>query len=81
MSAPRRAAGPLAALRLSRCEVFFDFDNTITTSDILDDILQRFSVDGDWRVLERDWLAGKIGSKACLAGQLQSVRVTREDLA
>ena len=67
-------------LDLSRCHVFFDFDNTITSFDILDDIIQRFSVNDDWLVLEKDWIDGKIGSRECLAGQLASVRVTKKTL-
>lgn len=59
---------------------FFDFDNTITTFDVFDDILERFSVDGRWRELEEAWQAGSIGSRECLEGQLRSVRVTRRAL-
>jgi 2-hydroxy-3-keto-5-methylthiopentenyl-1-phosphate phosphatase len=65
---------------LSECIVFFDFDNTITTYDVLDDIIKRFSVNKDWVKLEKEWLAGKIGSRRCLEGQLRSVRISRKDL-
>ena len=32
--------------------VFFDFDNTITTIDVIDDMLERFSKDDEWKALE-----------------------------
>lgn len=55
---------------------FFDFDNTITSFDVFDDIIQKFSVDDGWVALEEEWQAGRIGSRQCLAGQLQSVRAS-----
>lgn len=66
--------------KLSDCMVFFDFDNTITPFDILDNIIERFSVNKNWVVFEQDWKKGKIGSRVCLEGQLRSVRVSRKDL-
>lgn len=60
--------------------VFFDFDNTITTFDVLDDIIEKFSVNTDWIALENAWKRGEIGSRVCLEGQLKSVRVTKKDL-
>ena len=61
--------------------VFFDFDNTITPFDVLDHLIERFSIDEDWKMFEEEWEAGKIGSKECLEGQLRSVRVTQEVLS
>jgi len=60
----------------SPIEVYFDFDNTITEFDVLDDIIQRFSVNEDWRRIERAWEAGEIGSRECLEQQLGQVRIT-----
>jgi len=65
---------------LSRSRVFFDFDNTITTFDTLDDIIEKFSVNKDWVALEKAWEKGKIGSKECLEGQLRLVRMTKTGL-
>jgi len=59
---------------------FFDFDNTITHYDILDDIIKRFSKDDAWIELEKKWVAGKIGSRECLDGQMRGVRVTKKAL-
>jgi len=40
---------------LSNCRVFFDFDNTMTTSDVLDDVIRRFSINDKWIALENVW--------------------------
>ena len=60
--------------------VFFDFDNTITSLDVLDAVIGKFSIDQKWMIHEEAWKEGKIGSKQCLEAQLRSVRVTRADL-
>ncbi len=65
---------------LAQCRVFFDFDNTISRFDVLDNLIERFAIDEQWRVLEQRWQAGEIGSKECLREQLGSVRSTREEL-
>ena len=65
--------------RLSECKVFFDFDNTITFFDVLDDIIQRFSINRDWMNFEKKWKKGQISSRQCLEGQLRSVRIKKKD--
>ena len=67
-------------IKLSDCQVFFDFDNTITPFDVLDDIVQRFSVNKDWVRLEKLWKQGKIGSKECLQGQMRLLRLDKKGL-
>jgi 2,3-diketo-5-methylthio-1-phosphopentane phosphatase len=67
-------------LRIQNCQVFFDFDNTITAFDVLDGIIERFSVNHDWIAYEEAWEKGKIGSRQCLEGQLRSIRVERAHL-
>jgi len=57
--------------------VFFDFDNTITTIDVLDDMLLRFSKDKAWMELEEKWKRGEIGSRECLKGQIEGIRLTK----
>jgi 2,3-diketo-5-methylthio-1-phosphopentane phosphatase len=64
----------------SKHTIFFDFDNTITTHDVLDDILARFAADDRWVDLEKRWKEGKIGSRECLQGQMESIRVTKKAL-
>ena len=63
------------------CIVFFDFDNTITWDDVLDGIIERFSINQDWVFFEKAWAAGEIGSRECLEAQFRSVRVTRRALS
>ncbi len=65
----------------SRWAMLFDFDNTVTSFDVLDAIIERFAVDAAWIPLQDAWDAGRIGSKVCLQEQLQSVRVSRPTLA
>jgi len=65
---------------LSNCVVFFDFDNTITRFDVIDDIVERFSINEKWRKIEEDWKQGKIGSKECLERQFNEVRIKKDAL-
>ncbi|MBI3602553.1 MAG: MtnX-like HAD-IB family phosphatase [Candidatus Omnitrophica bacterium] len=65
---------------LSNCAVFIDFDNTITTVDVLDEIIQRFSINGNWLRYENLWREEKIGSKDCMEAQLKGIRVQKEIL-
>ena len=67
--------------KLSDCAVFFDFDNTITHFDVLDNIVETFSVNKEWMKFENAWKRGEIGSKDCLLGQLKSVRIDKKNLS
>jgi Haloacid Dehalogenase superfamily, subfamily IB, phosphoserine phosphatase-like/2,3-diketo-5-methylthio-1-phosphopentane phosphatase len=67
-------------LDISACEVFFDFDNTITSYDVLDAIIEKFAVDSEWEVFEKAWSEGKIGSRECLKGQFRSLRATKDEM-
>jgi len=64
----------------NKCTVFFDFDNTVVTRDVFDDLVLRFSRNNRWRDLEEKWKRGEIGSKECLSGQLKGVNITRQAL-
>lgn len=68
-------------LKEDNCNIYFDFDNTITPFDVLDDIIERFAVNDDWKAMEKKWASGKIGAKECLEGQLKCVRVSRTKLS
>lgn len=68
-------------LNLFNCRVYFDFDNTITPFDVLDGIIEQFSINRDWEMLEDAWQNGRIGSRECLAGQLSCIRVTKRVLS
>jgi 2-hydroxy-3-keto-5-methylthiopentenyl-1-phosphate phosphatase len=59
--------------------VFVDFDGTISVGDTTDLILERFA-DPSWQAVEADWVAGRIGSRECLARQLDLIRATPQAL-
>ncbi len=63
----------------SSVRVFVDFDGTISIGDTTDLILERFA-DASWTTVEADWVAGRIGSRECLARQIDLVRATPEEL-
>jgi 2-hydroxy-3-keto-5-methylthiopentenyl-1-phosphate phosphatase len=60
--------------------ILVDFDGTIVRDDATDLILERFALP-EWRMIEDDWSAGRIGSRECLARQIDLVRATERDLA
>ena len=62
-----------------RVRVFVDFDGTISLEDTTDVILERFA-DPKWQKVEADWLSGRIGSRDCLAQQIDLVRASPEEL-
>ena len=64
----------------NKYSVFIDFDNTITTLNIFDDMLKRFSDDESWRQFEREWENGRIGSRECLSRQLECLKLTKDSL-
>lgn len=60
--------------------VFLDFDNTITTYDVFDNMLLRFSEGSAWKDLEERWRNNEIGSRECLEGQIKTVSTTKKAL-
>lgn len=60
--------------------VFFDFDNTITQGDILDRVIERFSVSDDWRHWEDAWVRGEISTVQCLDRQIAGIRASEAEL-
>ncbi|MDP2043906.1 MAG: hypothetical protein Q8K15_01905, partial [Candidatus Omnitrophota bacterium] len=63
-----------------KCIVFFDFDNTIATCDVFDNMLLLFSRNDRWVELEKKWRNGRIGSKTCLEGQLRGMHLDKKSL-
>lgn len=59
--------------------VFLDFDGTITRRDATDAILEAFA-DRRWLDVEEAWIAGRIGSRDCLAAQMALVTATRDQV-
>ena len=66
--------------KLKEPVIFIDFDNTITTIDVLDDMLMKFSRNDNWMKLEERWQNGEIGSRECLKGQVEGIGLTIEAL-
>ncbi len=58
---------------------FLDFDGTISATDVVDEVLDRFA-DKAWKDVEKEWLAGRIGSRECLSRQIGLVKATPEEL-
>ena len=65
---------------MRRTALFFDFDNTLTEYDVLDEIIETFSVDGRWREWETAYVEGRMSARDCLTRQIENLRVTREEL-
>jgi 2,3-diketo-5-methylthio-1-phosphopentane phosphatase len=61
-------------------EVWLDFDGTLTDQDVVDSLVRKYSKSDEWRRLEDAWQAGRIGSRACLSGQFDLIRVGDEEL-
>jgi 2-hydroxy-3-keto-5-methylthiopentenyl-1-phosphate phosphatase len=59
--------------------VYVDFDGTISLEDTTDVILERYA-EPKWRTIEADWLSGRIGSRECLAQQIDLVRASPQAL-
>lgn len=50
-----------------------DFDGTISKSDTIDALLEKFA-DDRWQQYEQDWLDGKIDAVECMSSQLALVK-------
>lgn len=61
-------------------QVWLDFDHTLTRQDVLDELIARYAVDESWREIEHRWERGEIGSRECLGGQLDLVRIAPAQL-
>lgn len=64
----------MSTVRMS-CNVVVDFDGTIVTCDATDFLLERFA-DPSWHAVEDEWIAGRIGSRECLAKQTALLKAT-----
>jgi 2-hydroxy-3-keto-5-methylthiopentenyl-1-phosphate phosphatase len=65
--------------RMSSWKILCDFDGTIAVEDVIDSLLDRYGRPG-WETLERDWRAGRIGSRECMSGQVALLDMSREEL-
>ena len=60
--------------------LFFDFDNTLTQGDLLDELIERYSPNEDRRDWEHAWAEGELPARECLRAQIENMRVSRAEL-
>ena len=72
------ATAPAPPTSVSGWTILCDFDGTISVEDVIDSLLARFGGPGG-DVLEQDWRAGRIGSRQCMAGLVDLLRMTRAE--
>lgn len=60
--------------------LFFDFDNTLTEGDVLDELIEEYSPNEAWRDWEHAWREGRLAAHTCLRLQVENMRVSREQL-
>ena len=59
--------------------LFLDFDGTISETDAIDLILERFASE-NWRVIEEKWKSGAIGSRECLREQVALIDASEVEI-
>lgn len=59
--------------RVKKIQVFCDFDGTITMRDTVDVLLSELA-SPEWEEIEEEWIAGKIGSRQCMARQIPLIQ-------
>ena len=71
----------MPTLVLSKAQyAFFDFDNTITPYDVLDDIIEKFCQSQKCQQYEILWQKGEISSAECLRVQLGLIEAKKEEI-
>jgi 2-hydroxy-3-keto-5-methylthiopentenyl-1-phosphate phosphatase len=64
----------------AQAEVWLDFDGTISSQDVLDEMIRKFAVDDSWKLAELQWQQGVIGSYDCLGRQIALIRAKESEL-
>src|SRR5215471_11426419 len=64
----------------ARTQVWLDFDGTVTSSDLLDTLITRYSRNESWRIIEERWRSGIIGSRECLMMEFGLLDISRREL-
>jgi len=65
---------------MGECQVWLDFDGTITKKDTLDSLILKYSIDDSWKLIEKRWQAGLIGSRQCLEEEFALLRIPGAEL-
>ena len=66
--------------KAEECQIWIDFDGTITKKDTLDELILKYSIDDSWELIEKKWQAGLIGSRQCLEEEFALLRIPKEEL-
>jgi 2-hydroxy-3-keto-5-methylthiopentenyl-1-phosphate phosphatase len=74
------AVTKIGRIQPANCQVWLDFDGTVTRKDVIDELLQRYSIDDSWKTFEQQWQAGLIGSRQCLKEQFGVIRISQDEL-
>lgn len=64
----------------SECQVWIDFDGTLTKTDVLDALIEKYSRNNSWQAVEQSWREGRIGSRACLEYEFNLLRIRDHEL-
>src|SRR5208283_2141501 len=62
------------------CQVWIDFDGTITQKDTLDELINKYSIDNSWETYEQQWQAGTMGSRECLEKEISLLKIPSAEL-
>jgi 2-hydroxy-3-keto-5-methylthiopentenyl-1-phosphate phosphatase len=62
-----------------KVDITIDFDGTVTLGDTTDLMLEQFA-GPKWREVEAEWVAGRIGSRECLARQAALLRASPDEI-
>ncbi len=65
---------------IGQWSVVCDFDGTVAIEDFVDRLLEK-RADPAWRAVEEEWKSGRIGSRECLARQIDMVRCSPNQFA
>ena len=64
---------------MDKMQLFVDFDGTISSRDVVDAVLEKFARK-EWLDVERQWQAGRIGSRECLTRQVNFIVAEEAEL-
>lgn len=59
--------------------IICDFDGTVTRQDSTDLVLEALAAP-EWRILQDDWVAGRLSAEACMRGQVALIGGSDADL-
>src|SRR5471030_1117060 len=62
-----------------KIDITIDFDGTVTLRDVTQLMLERFA-DPEWHEVEAEWVAGRIGSRECLARQAALISASSDEI-